>query len=166
MSGLLTIDAIKELPSSTLENLQTKILDKINMIETNIQLETEHIKRYQEFAETLKETTQQKIEIPRFSPNQQVVELQDKKGIALTRQTKIDNHNFPFTLNTSIGCHFGCLYCYTQTAPFKFHTIFGQQVKVKMWIAEQLDKELKKYSHLPQHLTPIFTAGQIDIISP
>jgi len=30
--------------------------------------------------------------------------------------------------------------------------IFGEEVKVKLWIAEKLDRDLKKYHGLPQHL--------------
>jgi len=73
-------------------------------------------------------------------------------GIALTRQNKIDSHNFPFTLNAVIGCHFGCRYCYLQGFPFSLHAKFPEEAKVKLWIAERLDEELTEYSHLPQHL--------------
>ena len=81
-----------------------------------------------------------------------VVIYHDKPGIALTPQKKIDSHNFPFTLNTIIGCHFGCRYCYLQGSPFRFHTKFPSEAKVKLWMADRLDKELTKYKHLPQHL--------------
>lgn len=73
-------------------------------------------------------------------------------GTALTRQNKIDQSNFPFTLNTSIGCFFGCQYCYTQGFPFCCHTNFGKEVKIKTWMPEVLDKELEKYRNIPQHL--------------
>ena len=73
-------------------------------------------------------------------------------GIALTPQKKIDSHNCPFTLNTVIGCHFGCRYCYLQGYPFNRHAEFPEEVKIKLWIAEKLDKELNKYRSLPQHL--------------
>jgi DNA repair photolyase len=81
-----------------------------------------------------------------------VVIYHDKPGIALTPQKKIDSHNFPFTLNTIIGCHFGCQYCYLQGYPFNRHAKFSKEAKVKLWIAERLDKDLTKYKHLPQHL--------------
>ncbi len=73
-------------------------------------------------------------------------------GSALTRQKTIDQSNFPFTLNTTIGCHFGCLYCYLQGFPFVRHTEFGKEVKVKMWLPKKLDLELEKYRDLPQYL--------------
>lgn len=78
--------------------------------------------------------------------------IHDKKGIALTRQTKIDQHNLPFTLNTAIGCLFECQYCYLQTPPYSWQSDFGEEVKIKIWIADQLDKELAKYRDLPSHL--------------
>jgi DNA repair photolyase len=74
------------------------------------------------------------------------------KSKALTPQKKIDGHNFPFTLNAVIGCHFGCRYCYLQDFPFNRNTRFPEEAKVKLWIAEKLDKELHKYKQLPRHL--------------
>jgi DNA repair photolyase len=76
----------------------------------------------------------------------------EKPSYALNPQKKIDQHNFPFTLNPTIGCLFGCLYCYTQGFPFNQHTEFGKEVKVKLWLPARLDIELKKYQNLPQHL--------------
>ncbi len=89
--------------------------------------------------------------VKRTSAGKTVI-FHDKSGIALTKQTKIDSHNFPFTLNTGIGCHFGCRYCYLQGYPFNRHAKFPVEAKVKLWIADKLDKELGKYKHLPQHL--------------
>ena len=76
----------------------------------------------------------------------------DSKGKALTPQKEIDGHGCPFTLNTVIGCHFGCRYCYLQGYPFSTHTVFPEEAKIKLWIAESLDKDLNKYRSLPQHL--------------
>jgi len=76
----------------------------------------------------------------------------DKSGKALTLQKKIDQHNLPFTLNSTIGCLFNCAYCYLQGFPFNLHTDFGKEVKVKTWISERLDFELSKYQNLPQYL--------------
>jgi DNA repair photolyase len=78
--------------------------------------------------------------------------VHDKPSKALTPQKKIDQHNFPFTLNVTIGCLYDCVYCYTQNVPFKRHSDFGKEVKVKIWLPEKLDLELKKYQYLPQHL--------------
>lgn len=76
----------------------------------------------------------------------------ESKSTALTPQKKIDGHNFPFTLNAVIGCHFGCLYCYLKDPFFNRNIRFPDEAKVKLWIAEKLDKELHKYKQLPQHL--------------
>jgi len=83
--------------------------------------------------------------------NKKVI-IHETKGIALTRQTKINQHNLPFTLNTNIGCLFECQYCYLQGFPFSKHSDFGKEVKIKVWIADQLDKELDKHRDLPSHL--------------
>ena len=75
-------------------------------------------------------------------------------GKALNRQKTIGD-GCPFNCSPYIGCLAGCRYCYTQGPPFSFHGEFGQEVKVKMWFPEQLNKELAKYSCAPQHLKRI-----------
>ncbi len=80
------------------------------------------------------------------------VMIHDTPGVALTLQKSIDGSNLPFTLNTCIGCLTGCRYCYLQQAPFKWHSVFGEEVKVKTWISDRLDKELERHKDLPQHL--------------
>ena len=79
----------------------------------------------------------------------------NKVSDALTPQNKFDQHNLPFTLNSTIGCLFGCAYCFLQGYPFYRFTDFGKEVKVKTWIPEKLDRELKKYRILPQYLKRI-----------
>jgi DNA repair photolyase len=81
--------------------------------------------------------------------------LHEKPGNALTPQKKIDQYNLPFTLNATIGCLFGCIYCYTQGFPFSCHTDFGEEVEVKTWLPEKLNLELDKYRYLPQHIKRI-----------
>lgn len=80
------------------------------------------------------------------------ISFHENPSKALTPQNKIDSHNLPFTLNTSIGCHFGCQYCYIQGFPFNLHAVFGEEAKVKLWIAAKLDEDLHRYMALPQHL--------------
>ena len=75
----------------------------------------------------------------------------DKVGNAFNRQKEFQNGT-PFTASPYIGCLGGCRYCYTQGAPFKFHTEFGREVKVKTWFPEKVDAELHKYSDHPQYL--------------
>ena len=84
--------------------------------------------------------------------NKKVI-IHEKEGTyALNPQKKIDQHNMPFTLNTSIGCLFECQYCYLQKGFYTSQSDFGKEVKIKVWIAGKLDKELDKYSNLPSHL--------------
>ena len=78
--------------------------------------------------------------------------MHNVNGTALTKQNMKDNYEFPFTLNPTIGCLFGCKYCYLQQYPFNKMATFGQEVKVKTRLPEKLDLELQKYRALPQHL--------------
>lgn len=79
--------------------------------------------------------------------------LQETSNKALNRP-KVDiwQADFPFTLNTHIGCLFGCSYCYLQTPPFAFLTEFGKEVRIKTDLPQKLDRELFNYSHLPSFL--------------
>jgi len=81
-----------------------------------------------------------------------IIELQKSGGKALLPQKMEKMHAFPFSLNTNIGCLTNCRYCYLQNAPFKWHTDFGNEIKVKTWIAAKLDTELESKKNLPQHL--------------
>ncbi len=80
------------------------------------------------------------------------IAIQTTGGTALTKQKSVDMSNFPFTMNTGIGCLYGCPYCYLQSFPFNLHTEFGNEIKIKAWLPEQLDLELEKWKDLPQHL--------------
>jgi len=53
LSKFLTPEALKQLPSPTLEKLQLKAKDSVVKIETNIKLETDYIKRYQKLMKSL-----------------------------------------------------------------------------------------------------------------
>jgi DNA repair photolyase len=80
-----------------------------------------------------------------------------KSSSALTTQTGgIYPYGFPFTLNPTMGCFFCCKFCYS---PLTTHNLienkrdgFFEEVTVRLGVPEQLDKELSKYSILPQHL--------------
>ena len=75
--------------------------------------------------------------------------MHDVNGTALTKQNMKDSYEFPFALNPTIGCLFGCKYCYLQQYPFNQWATFGEEVKVKTRLPETLDLELQKYRDLP-----------------
>ncbi|MBK9097809.1 MAG: hypothetical protein IPM14_06690 [bacterium] len=65
-------------------------------------------------------------------------------------------YGFPFTLNPTMGCFFCCKFCYSPICLCKLikykRDSFFEEVTVRLGVPEQLDKELTKYSILPQHL--------------
>jgi DNA repair photolyase len=81
-----------------------------------------------------------------------MIRFHAKVSNALTQQKNIDMFNFPFTLNVTNGCLYGCKYCYLQKEPYCYQTQFGTEMIVKTWLPEKLDEELSKYQELPQHL--------------
>ena len=65
-------------------------------------------------------------------------------------------YGFPFTLNLTMGCFFGCKYCYS---PITLRKVienkrggFFEEVTVRNGIVDALSKDLERYSALPQHL--------------
>jgi len=94
------------------------------------------------------------------------IELQATPGTALSKQKMEKIHAFPFSLNTNIGCLTNCRYCYLQNAPFSWHTDFGNEIRVKTWIAEKLDKELESKKNLPQHLKRVQVNSATEGYSP
>lgn len=80
-----------------------------------------------------------------------------KSSTALTAQTSgIYPYGFPFTLNPTMGCFFCCKFCYSPISLCKLikgkRNGFFEEVTVRLGVPAQLDKELTKYSILPQHL--------------
>lgn len=68
---------------------------------------------------------------------------------ALSTQTSgIYPYGFPFTLNPTLGCFFGCKYCYSPISLRKLiygkRDSFFEEVTVRLGVPEQLEKELKK----------------------
>lgn len=79
------------------------------------------------------------------------------KCSALSAQSSgIYPYGFPFTLNPTMGCFFCCKFCYSPISLCKLikgnRAGFFEEVTVRLGVPEQLDKELTKYSILPQHL--------------
>ena len=73
-----------------------------------------------------------------------------------TQSSGIYPYGFPFTLNPTMGCFFCCKFCYSPISLCKLikgnRAGFFEEVTVRLGVPEQLDKELTKYSILPQHL--------------
>ena len=65
-------------------------------------------------------------------------------------------YGFPFTLNLTMGCSFGCKYCYSPITLRKVienkRDSFFSEVTVRNGIPDALKKDLERYSSLPQHL--------------
>lgn len=84
--------------------------------------------------------------------------LNDKSSYALRAQEKLGQYDFPFTLNPVIGCFLGCKYCFSPGVAYQYKTqqegreLFFTNAKVQLDKAEHLDKELKRYRVLPQHM--------------
>ena len=84
------------------------------------------------------------------------IEFRDQSSRAMNPQRTFDQYGFPFTLNPTIGCHYACKYCFSPIFVKKQLTDrrkdFFEDVIIKKGIPDLLEKELKKYSVLPQHL--------------
>ncbi|HZW40425.1 MAG TPA: radical SAM protein [Ignavibacteriaceae bacterium] len=84
------------------------------------------------------------------------ISVRENSSIALNPQGSIDQYGFPLTLNPTIGCHFACKYCYSPVFVKKQLTDrrkdFFEEVIFKKEIPALLEKELEKYSVLPNHL--------------
>jgi DNA repair photolyase/predicted transcriptional regulator len=77
----------------------------------------------------------------------------DKKvSTALNRQSNVDQHGFPFTLDLHTGCFFACRYCNVPDLMRIPREQFTKEVVVKTWMPGRLDHELHIYLDLPQHL--------------
>ena len=87
-----------------------------------------------------------------------IVTLNDRSSYALRPQPKLGQYDFPFTLNPVIGCFMGCKYCFSPGVAYQYKTrqegreLFFTNANVQLDKAEHLDKELKRYSVLPQHM--------------
>ena len=84
--------------------------------------------------------------------------LNYKSSYALRPQQKLSQYDFPFTLNPVIGCFMGCKYCFSPGVAYQYKTqqegreLFFTNAIVQLDKAEHLDKELQRYSVLPQHM--------------
>ncbi len=84
------------------------------------------------------------------------VDLQPNSSYALRPQAKLGQYDFPFTMNPTIGCFFGCTYCYSPWVAYGYSPDrkerFFETVHVKLDKPQHLAKELPRYAELPQHM--------------
>ena len=84
------------------------------------------------------------------------LEIRESASKAFNPQRTFDQYGFPFTCNPTIGCHFGCKYCYSPIFVKKQkenkRRDFFEQVILRKKIPALLEKELGNYRILPQHL--------------
>ena len=84
------------------------------------------------------------------------VTLNTKSSYALRPQQKLGQYDFPFTLNPIIGCSMGCKYCFSPSVVYGYQPnrreLFFTNAIVQLDKAEHLDKELMRYSVLPQNM--------------
>jgi len=87
-----------------------------------------------------------------------IVTLNDRSSYALRAQQKLGQYDFPFTLNPVIGCFMGCKYCFSPGVAYQYKTqqegreLFFTNAIVQLDKAEHLDRELSRYSILPEHM--------------
>lgn len=60
-------------------------------------------------------------------------------------------YDFPFTMNPTIGCFYGCSYCFVPVIQHKSYQEFSETVKVKGNFPDKIDKRLTQLNNLPQH---------------
>ena len=82
--------------------------------------------------------------------------LEEESSYALHHQVKLGQYDFPFTINPTIGCFFGCTYCYSPWVAYGWNPDrkkrFFENIHVKLDKPQHLANELPKYSVLPQHM--------------
>lgn len=97
-----------------------------------------------------------------------VNEIQPKpvSGPVLRKQGRINTYNFPFTMNPTTGCLFGCRYCYLQGYPFNIHAKFGVEMFYRNGYITKLKKDLEKHRNLPQHLKRVQIGPACEVYHP
>ena len=87
-------------------------------------------------------------------------------GAVLRKQGRINTYNFPFTMNPTTGCLFGCRYCYLKIPPFSNYTEFGKEMIYRTDYITKLKRELTKYRDLPQHLKRVQIGAACEVYHP
>ncbi len=82
--------------------------------------------------------------------------LQPESSYALNHQVKLGPYDFPFTMNPTIGCFFGCKYCYSPWVAYGWKPDrkkrFFETIHVKTDKPAHLERELPRYAVLPAHM--------------
>lgn len=85
--------------------------------------------------------------------------LNPKSTYALRHQKSLGQYDFPFTMNPTMGCFFGCKYCYSPGFVYPYlknqkeqKLKFFENVYVKGGQPQWLAEELPRYAPLPPHL--------------
>ncbi len=84
------------------------------------------------------------------------INVQKQSSYALNYQMKLGQYDFPFTMNPTIGCFFGCKYCYSPWVAYGWKRDrkkrFFETIHVKLDKPQHLEKELPRYAALPAHM--------------
>jgi len=75
-------------------------------------------------------------------------------------------YDIPYTMNPTIGCFYGCSYCFTPVIQHKTFQEFSETVKVKGNFPEKIDKRLTQLNNLPQHFKRVQINESADIYHP
>ncbi len=89
-----------------------------------------------------------------------------KSKKSLNVQKKIGLFDFPFTLSPYIGCEMQCSYCFSPKILWMDRDVFFQNVDVRINFPALVQKDLKKYSSLPQHLKRVQMGETTELFQP
>lgn len=74
--------------------------------------------------------------------------------------------DFPFTLNPTIGCPYGCMYCFSPVFMKMDPSDFNQKVKIRSKIGKGLYSALNSLKYLPQYYKRVQINETSDIYHP
>lgn len=79
--------------------------------------------------------------------------IDETANYGLRTQHSFGPYDFPFTLNPSTGCSYGCTYC---SGPIVLHNLkdksFFERVRIKRNLPELVRRDIWNYAGLPSHL--------------
>jgi DNA repair photolyase len=93
--------------------------------------------------------------------------LDNKSGTEPFLQQKIESgYDFPFTMNPTIGCFYGCHYCFSPIILQRSQKEFFSTVKVKGNFPDKINKKLHQLKYLPQHFKRVQINESADYYHP